>query len=64
MESIQNQEPNDERAMLETAINMYIACSYFVDRAKTKGKDEKVIKEECLSFLATMIQKINGELNK
>jgi hypothetical protein len=64
MESIQNQEPNDERALLETAINMYIACSYFVDRAKAKGKEERVIKEECLSFLATMIHKIKSEVSK
>lgn len=64
MESIQNQEPSNERAMLEAAINTYIACSYFVDKAKTKGKDEKVIKAECLSFLATMIHKIKSEVSK
>jgi hypothetical protein len=54
----------NEKAKLEMCKNMYIACSYFVDRSKAKGKDEKAIREECLSFLATMIHKINGELNK
>jgi hypothetical protein len=54
----------NEKALLEISKNMYIACSYFVDRSKAKGKDEKAIREECLSFLATMIHKINGELNK
>ena len=55
------EEVVDHKALIQTSINMYIACSWFVQKAKTKGKDEKVIKQECLSFLALMIQKLNEE---
>ena len=47
--------------LLRVSQNMYIACSWFVQKAKTKGKDEKIIKQECLNFLALMIQKLNEE---
>ena len=48
-----------EAEKLRICLNMYIACSYFVKKARPLGKAEKAIKEECLNFLATMIYKIN-----
>jgi hypothetical protein len=48
-----------EAQKLQVCLNMYIACSYFVKKARPLGKAEKAIKEECLNFLATMIYKID-----
>jgi hypothetical protein len=50
-----------QRALIQTSINMYMAISYFVDKAKGKGKEERAIKEECQKFIALMIQKLNEE---
>lgn len=49
---------------LRTCLNMYIACSFFVKKSRPLSKSEKAIKEECLNFLATMIQKLHEEQNK
>jgi hypothetical protein len=63
-EPVVQPEPQITSDVLRVSQNMYIACSYFVERAKTKGKDEKLIKQECLNFLAMMIQKLHEEESK
>lgn len=51
----------DKADMHRVCLNMYTACSYFVEKSKPKGRNEKIIKEECLNFLAIMIQKLHEE---
>jgi hypothetical protein len=50
-----------QRALIQTSINMYMAISYFVDKAKGKGKEERAIKEECQKFISEMIKQLNNE---
>lgn len=57
-------EVGDEKDMLRVCKNMYTACSYFVEKSKPKGRKEKVIKDECINFLAIMIQKLHDEESK
>jgi hypothetical protein len=51
----------DHKALLITSINMYTAISYFVDKAKPRGKEERAIKDECQKFIAVMINQLNNE---
>lgn len=50
-----------QRALIQTSINMYTAISYFVDKAKGKGKEERAIKGECQKFISEMIKQLNSE---
>ena len=50
-----------QRALIQTSINMYVAISYFVDKAKPKGKEERDLKAECQKFLSVMINQLNKE---
>ena len=53
------EEVVDHKALIQTSINMYTAISYFVDKAKPKGKEERAIKDECQKFIAVMINQLN-----
>jgi hypothetical protein len=51
----------DHKALLQTSMNMYVAISYFLDKAKAKNKEEKAVKQECQAFVSVMINQLNNE---
>jgi hypothetical protein len=51
----------DNKALLQTSMNMYVAISYFLDKAKAKNKEEKAVKQECQAFVSVMINQLNNE---
>ena len=53
-----------QRALIQTSMNMYVAISYFLDKAKAKNKEEKAVKQECQAFVSVMINQLNNEASK